>query len=184
MASGWRKENVDTTKALPRSRWIAGVGLGILLMALAAAPGAIAAEKQYVTTTIRGTLANPASGEPIFGARVRFTPTTPDLPTVEAVTDAGGQFVAEGLGFGMYAVVIQTAEGETIRGVNQLPIRSDEVVEVEFRLSDRIRSSTSLFNEPQRFLVVVDKEKRGMKRFWRQFGVFLALVVASGAAVF
>jgi hypothetical protein len=159
-------------------------GLGILLVGLALAPGADAAEKQYVTTTIHGTLANPSSGEPIVGATVRFTPTTPDLPTVEAVTDSRGQFVAEGLGFGMYAVVIQTVDGETIRGINQLPIRYEEVAEVEFTLSDRIRSSTSLYNQPERFLVVVDKQKRGMKRFWREFGIFLALAAGSGAGAF
>jgi hypothetical protein len=160
------------------------VGLGVLLAGSALAPEVSAAEKQYVTTTIRGTLANPASGEPIAGARVRFTPTTQGLPTVEAETNSGGRFVAEGLGYGMYAVVIQTVEGETIRGVNQLPIRSNEIAEVEFTVSDRIRSSTSLFNQPERFLVVVDKEKRGMKRFWREFGVFLALAAGSAAAVF
>jgi len=160
------------------------VGLGILLVGLALAPSASAVEKQYVTTTIRGTLANPSNSEPIVGARVSFTPTTPDLPRVEAVTDSRGQFVAEGLGFGMYAVVIQTVEGETIRGINQLPVRYEEVAEVELTLSDRIRSSTSLHNQPERFLVVVDKEKRGMKRFWREFGIYLALAAGSGAAVF
>jgi hypothetical protein len=162
--------------------WRVGLGLLLLMLPLGAALGQT--EKRYVTTTIRGVLANPKSGEPMTGAVVRFTPTMPGEPEVEAVTAANGQFVAEGLGYGTYVVVIRTAEGETIRGINELPITAGELIEVEFTLSDRVRSSTSLFNQPERFLAVVDKEKHSMKRFWKQFGAFFALVIGSGIAFF
>lgn len=159
------------------------LALGVLIPSLAIVPCAIAAEeKRYVTTTVRGTLTIPGTGKPMAGAVLRFVPTDPDLPRVEAVTDVDGRFAAEGLAYGIYAVEIETAAGQLIRGINALPIREGEPVEITLKLSDRVRSSTSVENQPEQFMAVVKKERKKWKRFWKEFAVFLGVAAASGAA--
>ena len=160
------------------------LGLATLLLMSVAAPASRAAAKQYITTTIRGTLTDPADGKPMVGALFRFTPTDSEDATVEALTDAEGRFEAQGLGFGLYVVEIQTAEGEIIRGINHLPIRPGKPIELELTLSDRVRSSTDLINQPRRFAAVVQRVPGKWKRFWKQFGIFAGLAAGSGAAVF
>ena len=82
-------------------RHAAGVVFLLLgLYAMTALPAA-AAEKQYVSTTIRGTLTHPKSDKPLVGAVVRFTATDHVQKDVEALTDDTGTFVAEGLGYGV-----------------------------------------------------------------------------------
>ena len=160
------------------------LSLVILLLMPIGALTSHAATKQYITTTIRGTLTDPAIGRPMVGALFRFTPTDPENTTVEAFTDAEGKFEAKGLGFGFYAIEIQTAAGEIIRGINHLPISPGKPIELELTLSDQVRSSTDLINKPERFAAVVVRVPGKWKRFWKQFGIFAGLAAASGAAVF
>lgn len=176
-------EDVLDIGVTPSARWLI-LGLATLLLMSIAAPASHAATKQYITTTIRGTLTDPANGKPIAGALFRFTPTDPENAVVEAVTDLEGRFEARGLGFGFYAIEIQTAAGEIIRGINELPIRAGKPIELELTLSDRVRSSTDLINQPQRFAAVVQRVPGKWKRFWKQFGIFAGLAAGSGAAVF
>lgn len=147
-------------------------------------PAATAAErKSYMTTTIRGSLTYPGSGEPMSGATIRFTPTEPGRSRASATTDGQGDFVVSGLGFGTFAVEIETPEGETIRGINALPIEENRPVVLELKLSDRLRSSTSLENQPERFMAVVATEPTKTGRFWKQFAIFWGIAIASGVAV-
>jgi hypothetical protein len=158
--------------------------LGLLVLCTLATPLQAAEEKQYAFTTIRGKLSNPETGNPMVSARLRFTPTDPDAPVVETETDENGNFEARGLGFGIYAVEIETADGEMIRGVSALPISEGKPVEVLLKLSDKVRSYTSIENSPDRFMAVVTRERKNWPRFWKQFGIFLGLTVATGLAVF
>jgi hypothetical protein len=158
--------------------------LGLLVLCTVATPAQAAEKKQYAFTTIRGKLSNLDTGAPMISARLRFTPTDPDAPVVEAETDENGQFEARGLGFGFYVVEIETANGDLIRGVNALPLSEGERAEVLLKLSDKIRSSTGIENEPDRFMAVVTRERKNWPRFWKQLGIFLGLTVATGAAVF
>jgi len=84
------------------------------------------------------------------------------------------------LGFGNYVVEIETAEGETIHGINALPIEEGKPLVLDLKLSNRVRSSTSLENEPDRFMAVVAKDKKKKGKFWKQFGIFfgIAIVIA------
>jgi hypothetical protein len=118
------------------------------------------------------------------GAVLRFTPIELGHPAAQATTDASGRFVVEGLGYARYAVEIETGEGETIRGVNVLDLPTGEVVEVELKISDRLRTSTVLDNRPDRFAAVVMVERKPWKRFWTGFAIFWGVVLGSGAAVF
>lgn len=168
-----------------RTSRLLALTLGVLVAGTSVAPATWAAEKKsYVTTNIRGALTFPGSGEPMSGATIRFTPTDPDQSRATAVTDEQGRFVVQGLGFGTYAVEIETPEGETIRGINALPIEEDRPVVLELKLSDRVRSSTSLENQPERFMAVVVKERTKTGRFWKQFAIFWGIAIATGAAVF
>jgi hypothetical protein len=154
------------------------------LASLASVPGAVAAEDtRYQTTTIRGQLTDPVSGQPMAGATIRFQPVEQGLDAVEATTDDTGAFVAEGLGFANYAIKITTAAGEEILGVNALPIVPGEPVAVEMKISDRIVSTTGVENRPQRFAAVVDKKRTRWSRFWKEFAVFFGAAAATGAAV-
>jgi hypothetical protein len=159
--------------------------MGVLVAGSSFFSAALAAEKKsYVTTTIRGALTLPGSGKPMSGAMIRFTPTDPDLSRATAVTDEEGRFAVEGLGFGNYVVEIETPDGETIRGVNALPVEENRPVVLELKMTERVRSSTSLQNEPERFMAVVVKERTKTGRFWKQFAIFWGVAIASAAAVF
>ena len=50
-------------------------------------------------------------------------------------------------------------------------------------LANRIEL-TALENQPDRFVVVTEVEPTRWKRFWKQFGIFAGVAVASGAAFF
>jgi hypothetical protein len=148
------------------------------------APATGAAGKQYVLTTIRGKLIYPDTGEPISGATIVFTPVDAAVPSVETETNVRGEFEAKGLGFAAFTVEITTADGETIRGVNTLPIGDGETAEVVLKVSDRLRSATTVDNRPERFVALVEREPTRWSRFWKEFAVFWAIAAASGAAVF
>jgi hypothetical protein len=161
---------------------LTAVCLCILLSGVAALPGAIAAEKKsYILTTIKGKLTYPGSGKPMSGAQIRFTPIDPDLPRASGVTQEDGSFVVEGLGYGDYVIEIETEDGETIHGINALPIEEGKPVVLDLKLSDRVVSSTSLENEPDRFMAVVAKDKQKKGKFWKQFGIFVGLVILVAA---
>ncbi len=157
---------------------------GLLLLGLLAVtvPSVFAQQKQYVTTTLRGRLTE-AKGKPVAGAILRFTPVDASQATVvDAMTDVAGAFEASGLVFTNYVIEIETASGETIKGLNELPLREDERLEVELTVSPRVVSSTNLENQPQRFVAVVDKKKGKWKRFWKQFAIYIGVAAAAGTA--
>jgi len=149
------------------------------LLAVATSP-VFAQQKQYVTTTLRGRLTE-AKGKPVAGAILRFTPIDSQAAVVEAMTDVAGAFEVTGLVFTSYSIEIETAGGEIIKGLNELPIRENEKVELELTVSPRVVSSTNLENQPQRFVAAVDKKKGKWKRFWKQFGIYLGVTAAVGA---
>lgn len=151
-----------------------------VLLALSAS-SAFAQQKQYVTTTLRGRLTE-AKGKPVAGATLRFTPEDPQASVVSATTDESGAFEAAGLVFTNYSIEIMTATGETIKGLNQVPIREGDKFEVTLVMSPRFESSTSMTNQPQRFVGVVKKEPRKWKRFWKQFAIYLGVTAAIGVA--
>ncbi len=156
---------------------------GLLLFGLlaVATSSAFAQQKQYATTTLRGRLTE-AKGKPVAGAILRFTPVDPQAAVVEATTDVAGAFKLTGLMFTSYTIEIETASGEIIKGLNEVPFGKDEGIELELTMSPRVVSSTNLENEPQRFVVAVDKKKGKWKRFWKQFGIYLGVTAAVGAA--
>jgi len=157
--------------------------VGVVVVGSALTPAKAAEGKQYMTTTIRGRLTYPDSGQPMVGATLRFTPTDPSLPVVSALTDEEGAFAAEGLGFGIYAVELETETGEVIRGINAFSVQEGKT-EVVFKFSDRVRSSTRLENEPERFMAAVDVQPRKWKKFWKEFALFFGIAAASGAGAF
>ena len=57
-------------------------------------------------------------------------------------------------------------------------------MEVLLELSDKVRSSTSIENQPDRFAAIVAREKKNWARLWKQLGIFLGLAIASAVAVF
>jgi len=157
---------------------LAALCLCFFLVGAAILPDAVAAaKKSYVQTNINGRLTHPKSGKPMAGAMIRFTPVDPELARASSVTEDDGSFVVSGLGFGNYVVEIETAEGEKIRGINALPIEEGKPLVLDLKLSDRLRSSTSIENEPDRFMAVVAQEKKKTGKFWKQFGIFLGLAI-------
>jgi len=167
-----------TSRHFRLRKWTACL-LAIGLLA-AVTPSAFAQQKQYVTTTIRGTLTE-TKGAPVAGAILRFTPTDPQASVVEAMTDASGAFEAPGLIFTSYAIEIETADGEIIKGLNDLPIREADTTEILLTVSPRVVSQTSLTNDPQRFVAAVSKRPKKWKRFWKQFGIFVGATAVVGA---
>lgn len=160
---------------------LAALSLCVFLVGAAILPDAVAAaKKNYVETRIHGRLTYPGSGKPMAGALIRFTPVDPDLARASSITEDDGSFVVSGLGFGNYVVEIETAEGETIHGINALPIEEGKPLVLDLKLSDRIVSSTNLENAPDRFMAVVAKDKKKKGKFWKQFGIFfgMAIVIA------
>jgi len=157
--------------------------LAVIFIGIAVAtPLAEAAKKSYVSTTIRGTLSHPNTGRPLVGAVVTFTPEDSKLIVVRATTDENGAFEAAGLDFGRYNVEILTAEGETIRGINALPV-SEKTVGVTLKISERVQSDTDVDNQPEQIAIIVDKQKTKWKRFWKQFGIYVGAVAVTGALV-
>jgi carboxypeptidase family protein len=153
-----------------------------LLLALAGASVAAAAEDtRYRSVTLRGRLTEPATGEPMVGATIKFTPEESGGSTVQAVTDKQGNFVLQGLGYGSYSVEIDTADGEQIRGISSFPVKAG-TVEVVLKLSDRIASSTKLENRPERFVAVVERKGVDWRRFWKQFAIFFGIAAGLGVA--
>jgi hypothetical protein len=157
--------------------------LAFLLLGLAATAVAAAEDLRYVTTTIRGQLTDPATGRPLSGATIRFEPLDPDSMPAEAITNIRGEFSVTGLTFGQYAVKIETEEGERIWGINALPVTAGEPVEIILKISNKVDSTTSVENQPDRFAAVVEKRQVGWKRFWREFVAFWGAAAAVGAAV-
>jgi len=160
---------------------VAALSLCIFLVGAGIMPDAVAAEKKnYIETKIHGKLLYPGSGEPMAGAMIRFTPVDPDLARASATTEDDGSFVVTGLGYGSYVVEIETAEGETIHGINALPIEEGKPLVLDLKLSDRVRSSTNLENQPDRFAAMVAKDEKKTGKFWKQFGIFfgIAIVIA------
>ena len=51
---------------------------------------------------------------------------------------------------------------------------------LDLKLSDRVRSSTNLENQPDRFAAMVAKDEKKTGKFWKQFGIFfgIAIVIA------
>lgn len=158
------------------------VALLVITAGQARAEDAAMDDSRYKSVTIRGRLTEPHTGEPMVGAMVRFVSTEEGGGSAEGKTNAKGEFIVENLGFTTYAVEIETASGEHIRGINELPIEEGKSVEVIMKISDRVVSTTSLENEPGRFVALVRKEGVNWRRFWSELGIFLGGAVALGAA--
>ena len=157
---------------------LAALCLCVFLVGAAILPDAVAAaKKSYIQTKISGRLTYPGSGKPMAGAMIRFTPVDPDLARASSITEDDGSFVVTGLGFGNYVVEIETAEGETIHGLNALPIEEGKPLVLDLKLSDRIVSSTNVENAPDRFMAVVAKDKKNKGKFWKQFGIFIGVAI-------
>ncbi len=153
----------------------------VLLVCSSVAPAPEAAgPSHYKTTTIKGAITDPATRQPMAGATIRFTAKDEAGVSQEAVTDADGQFEVKGLTYSRYEVEIETADGEVIKGINALPLREGEQLRVDMRISDRFASTTTVENQPGRFLAIVKVEPPRWGRFWKQFAIFLG--AAGGAA--
>jgi hypothetical protein len=169
-----------TSVKLFRTVRIACLVFVVLGLAVSAAPAA--EEQRYVTTTIRGQLTDPATGRPLADAIIRFEPLDPDSMPAEATTNLRGEFAVEGLTFGQYAIKIETADGERIWGINSLPVVPGEPVEIMLKISNKVDSTTSVENQPERFAAVVEKRKVRWKRFWKEFAAFWGAAAAVGLA--
>lgn len=156
----------------------------VTLLGATAAPVRAAAsdDTRFTTVTLRGRLTDPETGRPMVGAMVRFTSIEAGGQRAEGVTNAEGQFAVEGLPYSIYTMEIETAEGEFIYGINTLPVTKDKPVEVVMKISDRVRSTTTLENKPARFFAAVQEEPSKWRRFWAEFGIFLGAAIGVGAA--
>lgn len=168
------------------NRWgnatkLLAVALLLLVSAPAGPRGAGSDDTRYKTVTIRGRLTEPGNGAPMAGAIVRFVSTEEGGGSSEGKTNQKGEFIVENLGFSVYAVEIETAEGEHIRGINELPIEEGKPIEVIMKISERVVSTTSLENEPGRFVALVKKEGVNWRRFWSEFGIFMGAAVGLAA---
>lgn len=164
-----------------RAIWILTVAVGLLVISQPI--GAQSVGSRYVTTSIRGKLSDPDTQKPMVGATVRFVSTEEAGSSAEAVTDEQGEFSVTGLGYSDYAVEIETAQGEHIKGINTLPLSPDRPVEVVMKISDRVPSKTLLTNRPERFLVIVEKGSGvNWRRFWTGFAIFFGVAAPAGAA--
>ena len=164
------------------SRGVRIVCLSLVVLGLAVAAAPAAEDLRYVTTTIHGQLTDPATGRPLEDAIIRFEPLDPDAMPAEAMTNLRGEFTVEGLTFGQYAIKIETAEGERIWGVNTLPVVPGEPVEIILKISNKVDSTTSVENQPERFAAVVEKREVRWKRFWREFAAFWGAAALVGLA--
>jgi len=164
------------------SRGIRIACLAFFVLGLAAAAASAQEDLRYVTTTIRGQLTDPATGRPFSGATIRFEPLDPDSMPAEAVTNVRGEFAVTGLTFGQYAVKIETEDGERIWGINALPVTQGEPVEIILKISNKVDSTTSVENQPERFAAVVEKRQVRWKRFWKEFAAFWGAAAVVGAA--
>lgn len=169
-----------TSAKLYRGVRIACLAFVVLGLAVAAAPAA--EDLRYVTTTIRGQLTDPVTGRPLADSIIRFEPLDPDGMPAESITNLRGEFTVEGLTFGQYAIKIETAEGEQIWGINSLPVVAGEPVEIILKISDKVDSTTSVENQPERFAAVVEKKKVRWKRFWKEFAAFWGAAAVVGLA--
>lgn len=160
------------------------VVLGLLTPAIASGIATAADQSRYVSVTIRGKLTDPETGQAMAGAAVRFVSTEEEGRKHLAITDQEGKFWVSGLTYGDYAVEIETATGERIHGINALPVSAEAPIEVLLKISDRIRSTTSVENRPERFVAVVEAPERiNWRRFWREFATFFGVAAGVGAGV-
>lgn len=166
--------------------WIRLLAAGALLIALGAVGTASFADDdldRYMSTTIRGTLTDPRTDQPMSGATVRLISTGEEGYIREGSTDATGAFEITGLKFAEYVMEIETADGDRIQGINALPIEEGKPVEIVLKISDRIASETALVNEPNYFAGVVRRERNAWKRFWREFAIFWGAAAGVGIGV-
>ncbi len=171
-------------KSMMSAAWMIVLALG-LLAPLAATTGLAAPDDaRYVSVTIHGKLTDPETGSPMVGAIVSFVATEEEGRKETGTTDAEGNFEVSGLTYGDYAVEIETAEGEHIRGINAFPVTGDKPVEVILKISNRLKSSTSLQNQPERFMALVTRDQgvSNWKRFWRELAGFFGSAAALGLA--
>ena len=164
-----------------RSIWMAVVTLACVLPLTVPPCAAEADEGRYVSVTIRGRLTDPETESPMAGAVLRFISTAEDGRKVMGITDGEGRFEVMGLTYGSYVMEIETAEGEQIRGVNAVNVQ-DQPVEITLKISDRVKSSTSVDSRPDRFFVVVEKKGPKWNRFWREFAGFFGVAAGLGVA--
>ena len=186
-----------------RRLWPAIVAAIMMTTAMQAAPAIAVDDTRYLSVTLRGRLTEPSTGGPMVGATVRFTSTDEKGGSAEALTNDKGEFVLEGLAYGDYVAEIETAEGERIWGINAFPVKDEtvgtqgspasrkrksvdafpvkeETVGVTLRISDRVVSSTTFENRPERFAAVVVRQEVDWNRFWREFAIFFGIATGVG----
>ena len=154
-----------------------------LLMTLAALPCLGQEDTRYQVVILHGKLTDPTSELPLIGAVIRFVNAENSDQWVEAVTNEMGEFVLEGLTFGKYAVEITTKEGQSIRGINQVPVGKD-TVRIGFKMSEKVDSTTTVENQPEQIVAAVSIREPDWRRFWKQFAIFFGVAVGTGLAAF
>lgn len=154
-----------------------------LLMTLAALPCLGQEDTRYQVVILHGKLTDPTSGLPMVGAVVRFVNSENSDQWVEAVTNETGEFVLEGLTFGKYTVEITTREGQSIRGVNHVPVGKD-TVRIGFKISEKVDSTTTVENQPEQIVAAVSIREPDWRRFWKEFAIFFGAALGAGAAAF
>lgn len=166
---------------LARGKW----GLILLVAAIAAGtfwavPARADEENRYLTYTVRGKLSDPDTDKPMAGATLRFVSVEEGGERLESVTGPEGLFEIKGLTPGRYALEIETAEGEHIRGVSAFNL-TENTSNVVMKISDRFVSETSVDLKPERFVAAVDKKAINWKRFWTEMGIFLGAGIGAAA---
>jgi len=169
-------------KSTGRKLWM--VILSAFFLLPASRPLNAADDSRYARVTIKGSLTDPETGRPMVGAVVRFLLNSEEGTKFVGITDKDGKFFVPGMTFGDYVVDITTADGEIIRGVNELPVTPEAPVELLLKISRRVRSTTSVESKPERFVAVVQKEQGiNWHRFWKEFAVFFGAAAGAGAGL-
>lgn len=154
--------------------------LGLLAL-MAGVPALAADNSRYALVTIHGRLTDPETGRAMAGATITFTSMDEPGQKSQGVTGEDGRFEVKGLTFASYAIVIETASGERIHGINTLPLKADKPVEVLLKISNRLESTTTVENQADRFVVAVEAPPQtDWKRFWKEFGAFFGTAASLG----
>ena len=133
-------------------------------------------EDRYISYTVSGKLVEAKSGAPLAGATIEFVSTAARGGSKTALTDDQGEFVVRGLGDGLHAVAVRTADGQEIRGLYAKKVPGSDTVEIFFRPKKGGRAETSI--DIGQFEGNV-KGATQWGRFWRQFWIYFGAVVVA-----
>ena len=137
-------------------------------------------DTRYISVTLRGTITSKAG--PVAGAEVEFTSTATDGMARKATTDQNGEFTLEGLRYENYVMRIITADDRELKGVNTFSMVEGESAAVELKISDRLVTEVNMTNQPDGFIIAVEKKPLSWNRFWTELGIFFGVAIGAGAA--